>query len=153
MSADPGAIRALTPEDHALWLPLWQGYLAFYEAELPAGVTETTWRRLLDPAEPVHGALARDEAGRAVGLVHWLFHRSTWSVGEVCYLNDLFVDGTQRGKGLGRRLIRHVADAAAAKGSPKVYWLTHETNTTAQRLYNGVAERSGFIQYRKTLEP
>ncbi|WP_018389096.1 GNAT family N-acetyltransferase [Ancylobacter sp. FA202] len=146
-------IRALTADDHAHWLPLWQAYLVFYEATLPAEVTQTTWQRLLDPAEPVHGALAFDAGGQAVGLAHWLFHRSTWTVGEVCYLNDLYVDASQRGQGLGRRLIEHVAADATAKGSPKVYWLTHETNLTAQRLYNGVAERTGFIQYRKPLAP
>lgn len=144
-----GTIRALTADDHPQWLPLWQGYLTFYEAALPAIVTETTWQRLLDPAEPVHGALAIDGDGRAVGLVHWLFHRSTWWVGDVCYLNDLFVDPTLRGKGVGRALIAHVYAQATAKGAPKVYWLTHETNTTAQKLYNAVAERTGFIQYRQ----
>ncbi|CAA0113735.1 Uncharacterised protein [Starkeya nomas] len=150
MNATPtSTIRALAPADHALWLPLWQAYLTFYEAELPDAVSETTWRRLIDPAEPVHGALALDAQGRAVGLAHWLFHRSTWAVGDVCDLNDLFVDAGQRGQGLGRRLIEHVHAAAAAQGAPKVYWLTHETNATAQRLYNAVAERTGFIQYRK----
>lgn len=142
-------IRRVEEADHAVWLPLWQGYLTFYEAELPEAVTRTTWQRLLDPAEPVHGALAIDEEGRAVGLAHWLFHRSTWSEGDSCYLNDLFVDPGLRGKGVGRALIDHVHADAAAKGSPKVYWLTHETNTTAQRLYNAVAERTGFMQYRK----
>ncbi|MBS7542298.1 GNAT family N-acetyltransferase [Ancylobacter oerskovii] len=142
-------IRALRADDHEAWLPLWQAYLAFYEAELPAPVTRTTWERLIDPAEPVHGALAFDAAGQAVGLVQWLFHRSTWSIGDVCYLNDLFVDGSQRGKGLGRELIAHVHADAATRGAPEVYWLTHETNLTAQRLYNAVAERPGFIQYRQ----
>ncbi|QFR34356.1 N-acetyltransferase [Ancylobacter sp. TS-1] len=146
-------IRALTPPDHAHWLPLWRAYLTFYEASLPDEVTATTWGRLLDPAEPVHGALAFDGEGRAVGLVHWIFHRSTWAVGEVCYLNDLYVDPGQRGGGFGRALIAHVAADARAQGAAKVYWLTHETNATAQRLYNAVAERTGFIQYRKVLEP
>ena len=142
-------IRLLQESDHAAWLPLWQGYLTFYEAALPEVVTRTTWQRLLDPAEPVHGALAFDEEGRSVGFAHWLFHRSPWREGNSCYLNDLFVDPGLRGKGVGRALIDHVHADAAARGSPKVYWLTHETNTTAQRLYNAVAERTGFIQYRK----
>lgn len=146
-------IRGLTAQDHALWLPLWQGYLIFYEASLPEEVTRTTWARLLDPTEPVHGALAFDGDGRAVGLVHWIFHRSTWSVGPACYLNDLYVDPAQRGGGFGRALIGHVTGDARAKGAAKVYWLTHETNTTAQKLYNAVAERTGFIQYRKPLMP
>lgn len=146
-------LRAVTASDYADWLPLWQGYLTFYEASLPDAVTETTWARLLDPAEPVHGALAFDGEGRAVGLVHWIFHRSTWAVGEVCYLNDLYVDPGQRGGGVGRALIEHVTGEARAQGAAKVYWLTHETNVTAQKLYNAVAERTGFIQYRKPLTP
>ncbi|MCK0207287.1 GNAT family N-acetyltransferase [Starkeya koreensis] len=146
------SIRGLTAQDHALWLPLWQGYLTFYEASLPEEVTATTWARLLDPAAPVHGALAFDGEGRSVGLVHWIFHRSTWSVGPACYLNDLFVEPGQRGGGFGRALIAHVTGEARAQGAAKLYWLTHETNATAQRLYNAVAERTGFIQYRKTLD-
>ena len=144
-------IRAMQAGDHEAWLPLWQAYLTFYEAQLPHEVTQETWRRLLDPAEPVHGALAFDEEGRAVGLAHWLFHRSTWSVGDVCYLNDLFVDGSQRGKGLGAALIGHVHEEARARGAAELYWLTHESNATAQRLYNAVAERPGFIQYRQPI--
>ncbi|QIB34454.1 GNAT family N-acetyltransferase [Ancylobacter pratisalsi] len=151
--AAAGEIRPLGAEDHAMWLPLWRGYLTFYGAELPETVSATTWARLIDPAEPVHGALALDEAGRAVGLVHWLFHRSTWSEGDVCYLNDLFVADSQRGKGLGAGLIAHVHADATARGAAEVYWLTHETNATAQRLYNAVAERTGFIQYRKLVTP
>ncbi|MFK8252419.1 GNAT family N-acetyltransferase [Ancylobacter terrae] len=141
-------IRPLQPADRAAWESLWKAYQVFYEADLPAAVTETTWRRMLDPAEPVWGALAIRE-GRAVGLVHWLAHRSTWSVGDVCYLNDLYVDPAARGAGVGRALIAHVEADARARGCAELYWLTHETNLTAQRLYNEVAERSGFIQYRK----
>lgn len=144
-------IRELQAGDYETWRPLWQAYLTFYESTLPEEVTQTTFTRLLDPAEPMWGALAFDEAGQAVGLVHWLAHRSTWSVGDYCYLNDLFVDGSQRGKGLGRALIEHVYAAAAEMGCAEVYWLTHETNMTAQRLYNTLADRPGFIQYRKLI--
>ena len=143
-------IRLLTPDDHAIWLPLWKAYQTFYETELPERTTEVTWARLLDEAEPVHGALAFHD-GKAVGLVHYLTHRSTWSEGNVCYLNDLFTTPEARGKGFGRALIEHVYDAARAQGCFKVYWLTHETNVTAQSLYGQVADRTGFIQYRKLL--
>lgn len=143
-------IRLIEPADRAAWEPLWKAYQVFYKADLPAAVTESTWRRINDPAEPVWGALAVHE-GRAVGLVHWLAHRSTWSVSDFCYLNDLFVDDAVRGKGFGRALIEHVYADAREKGCAKVYWLTHETNATAQRLYNEVAEKTGFIQYRKLL--
>ena len=143
-------IRAISTQDHPAWLPLWRGYQAFYKVDIPDAVTQSTWSRMLDSSEPVHGALAI-VAGKTVGLVHFLFHRSTWTVGDVCYLQDLFVAPEVRGRGIGERLIAHVYEQAHAAGAPEVYWLTHETNATAMKLYDRVADRAGFVQYSKTL--
>lgn len=144
-------IRPVRSEDKAQWLPLWQGYLAFYKVEnLPPEVTETTWARFLDEAEPMH-ALVAEDGGELLGLVHYIFHRNTWMVNDVCYLEDLFTAEQARGKGVGRALIEAVYARAAAAGGTRVYWLTHETNITAQALYDKVAEKPGFIQYRKQI--
>lgn len=143
-------IRPVSTADHPAWLPLWHGYLDFYRSAFPAGTSETTWRRFLDPGEPMHAALAwRD--GRAVGLVHFIYHRSCWTEGDYCYLQDLFVDNAQRGEGVGRRLIEHVYTQARSKGASRVHWLTHESNRDAMQLYDRIAERSGFVQYRQIL--
>lgn len=142
------AIRAIEPGDRPAWLPLWRGYQAFYKVDLPEEASVATWDRLNDPAEPVGGALAwRD--GVAVGLVHHIRHRSCWTVGDYCYLQDLFVAEAARGAGLGRALIEHVYGVARAAGCSRVHWLTHETNTDAMMLYDRIADRSGFVQYRK----
>ncbi|MDP8917345.1 MAG: GNAT family N-acetyltransferase [Pseudomonadota bacterium] len=143
-------IRPFTAADRDAWEPLWQGYLTFYKSSLPAEVTDTTWRRLNDPAEPMHG-LAAVLDGRIVGIVHYLYHRSTWTTGDYCYLQDLFTTEEARGRGVGRALIEAVYERAKADGASRVYWLTHETNTAAQVLYDKVAVRSGFIQYRHML--
>ncbi|MDQ4212492.1 GNAT family N-acetyltransferase [Microbacterium capsulatum] len=145
-------ITALTADDRADWLTLWAGYLEFYESVIAPEVTETTFARFLNPAEPMHGAIARDDAGRAVGIVHWLEHRATWAIGPYTYLEDLFVAADVRGGGVGRALIAHVTDAARAAGSAKVYWLTAESNGTARTLYDRVADRSGFIHYQIGLD-
>ncbi len=144
-------IRALRPEDEEAWLPLWRGYLDFYAATLPEEVTRTTWQRLHDPAEPVHGLGAFDAGGRLVGIAHYIFHRSTWSAASHCYLNDLFTLPEARGAGVGRALIGRVYAEAEAAGAGRVHWLTHETNAVAQKLYDRVADRPGFVQYRKAL--
>ena len=144
------AVRPLAAGDHAAWLPLWRGYQAFYRVDIPAEVSAVTWARLLDTSEPMAGALAWD-GGSAVGLVHHIRHRSCWTVGDYLYLQDLFVAPATRGKGTGRRLIEHVYAVAAAAGCARVYWLTHETNTAAMQLYDRIAERSGFVQYRRLL--
>lgn len=143
-------LRAPGADDHAAWLPLWRAYQAFYKVDIPEATTEVTWRRLLDPAEPMHAMLAW-QGGRAVGLVHWIYHRSCWTVGDYCYLNDLYAEPDVRGTGIGRALIEHVYREAAAAGCSRVYWLTHETNEVAMRLYDRIADRSGFVQYRKAV--
>lgn len=145
-------IRALTADDHAEWLPLWGGYLSFYETDLPDEQTRLTWNRLLDPQFPIHGALAIRDDGHAVGLVHWLTHAATWSATPYTYLEDLYVDQGARGSGAGRALIAHVSSWARQHGSSKVYWLTHEANATARALYDRVAEHTGFVHYEIGLD-
>lgn len=129
------------------WLPLWKGYQRFYEVDIDGETTDLTWRRLMDPSEPmfVLGAFAD---GRLVGIVHFLFHRSTWTTGDYCYLQDLFTAPDARGAGAGRALIAAVCERATSQGASRVYWLTREDNATAIALYDKVALRTGFIQYR-----
>lgn len=145
-------IRPIAPGDRDAWRPLWDGYNAFYGRSGPTAlaeqITATTWNRFFDASEPVH-ALVAERDGRLIGLVHYLFHRSTTAIGLNCYLQDLFTDASARGGGVGRALIEAVYDAARRAGSSRVCWQTHETNATAMRLYDQVAEKSGFLVYRK----
>lgn len=149
-------IRPVKPEDYAQWLPLWTGYNTFYgrsgPSALPADITAMTWQRFFDDAEPMH-ALVAEQDGTLIGLAHYLFHRSTISIGPTCYLQDLFTLETARGTGIGTALIDEVYRQAAAAGAGRVYWQTHETNLTAMKLYDRIADRSGFLVYRKTLPP
>ncbi|MCU0881616.1 MAG: GNAT family N-acetyltransferase [Hyphomonadaceae bacterium] len=130
------------------WEPLWQNYLAFYKASVPDETTTLTFNRLTGENEPMGGFLARSPAGMAIGMVNWIDHRSCWTPGDYCYLQDLFVAPEGRARGVGKALIDAVVDAAKARGCSRVYWLTHETNTDAMVLYDRVAEKSGFVQYR-----
>jgi GNAT superfamily N-acetyltransferase len=141
-------IRRVGSHERAAWEPLWKGYQTFYEVALSDEVTATTWARLHDPAEPMFliGAYLK---GRLVGIVHYLYHRSCWTVRDYCYLQDLFVAPHARNLGVGRALIEAVERDARAAGASRVYWLTQESNAAARVLYDQVAERSGFIQYRK----
>lgn len=143
-------IRSITAGDYEQWAALWRAYQAFYAVDIPEAVTRGTWDRMLDPKEPMHAALAvKDD--RPIGLVHWIYHRSTWTTGDYCYLQDLFVDPGVRGTGAGRALIEHVYEDAQRHQAARVYWLTHESNQTAMQLYDRIADRSGFVQYRKML--
>jgi GNAT superfamily N-acetyltransferase len=147
-------IRAVQQPDCAKWKVLWDGYNAFYGRKeataLPDAITDMTWSRFFDAQEPMH-ALVAEHSGELLGLAHFLFHRSTIAIGPTCYLQDLFTIENARGKGVGRTLIEEVYRCAARAGSSRVYWQTHETNATAMKLYDKVAEKSGFLVYRKTL--
>jgi GNAT superfamily N-acetyltransferase len=145
-------IRCVTPEDYNQWLPLWDGYNAFYGRSGPTAlspeITRTTWARFFDSYDPVQ-ALVAETHGQLVGLAHYLFHRSTIEIPPICYLQDLFTSESARGKGIGRALINGVYDRAKQAGSNRLYWHTHESNTTARQVYDKVAKFPGFIVYIK----
>lgn len=144
-------IRHMQPSDRPAWEPLWLAYQRFYEVEIPAETTNTTWERFHDPAEPMHAMGAFDADGFLLGIVHVIFHRSTWLPDVTCYLQDLYVAESQRGKRTGEALIEAAANLARQQKAGRLYWLTHETNTQARKLYDRVAQNAGFIQYRKQL--
>ncbi|CAI0898429.1 N-acetyltransferase family protein [Serratia proteamaculans] len=145
-------IRNLEPRDFTSWNQLWQGYNAFYGREgntaLPDEITQTTWSRFFDAYEPMQ-ALVAEYKGELVGLTHFILHRSTIQIQPNCYLQDLFTTEALRGKGVARALITAVYEKAESLGLPRVYWNTHETNLTAMKLYDKLADKSGFVVYRK----
>lgn len=145
----PVTIRPLEARDREAWLPLWQGYLTFYETSVSDEVTDETWRRIVDPAGPIHGFAAFSDDGRMIGIVHYLFHPVTWAVSDRCYLEDLFVSPEARATGAGRALIEAVYRAADRMGADQVYWLTADSNATARQLYDRVAQVTPFIKYRR----
>jgi GNAT superfamily N-acetyltransferase len=142
------------PGEFDAWVELWDGYNAFYgrhgPTALPSEITRTTWQRFFDAYEPLHCLIAERD-GQLLGLAHYIFHRSTIQIAPTCYLQDLFTGVSARGRGVGRALIEAVYDRARSANCGRVYWHTHETNLQAMRLYETVAERSGFIVYRKAL--
>lgn len=144
-------IRLLTCHEYNFWKPFWEEYQEFYQVSLPEPVTEQTWLRLVDPAEPMH-ALGAFRGNTLVGITHYLFHRSTWAIEDTCYLQDLYVHSTQRGQGIGLALVKAVYHAADAGGGGQVYWLTHHSNGPARRLYDQVAKTPGFILYERLTE-
>jgi len=142
------AIRPLRLDERVAWEPLWKGYLHFYRITAPQETYDATWARLHDPNEPMW-LLGGYVDGKLLGIVHYIYHRSCWTIGDYCYLQDLFVAERARKLGLGRALIEAVYEAARAAGASRVHWLTHETNAVARSLYDTLADRPGFIQYRK----
>ena len=133
--------------DHQQWIPYWLAYQDLYKVCLSSKVTETTWQRFFDEAEPVYCAVAK-QGDKVLGFVHYVIHRSTWAESNYCYLEDLFVSEDVRGQHIGKQLIEHVQQQAKKHHASRLYWHTHETNLRGQRLYDWVAKKSGMIEYR-----
>lgn len=142
-------IRALGAEDRPSWERLWDDYCDFYGQKLPPEVSDATWSRILDPASPIQGWGAFVE-GRLVGLAHTVLHPHTWSTRTLCYLEDLFVSPSVRGRGVGHSLISFLWDRAAAEGWGRLYWHTEESNATARRLYDRFRPADGYVRYTLT---
>jgi GNAT superfamily N-acetyltransferase len=147
-------IRPIVPADYQAWRPLWDGYNAFYGRVGPTAlaeeITAATWRRFFEPAEPVR-ALVAEQFGQILGLTHYIFHRSTSRLRDICYLQDLFTVEQARGRGIGRRLIEAVYGVARDAGCSRVYWQTQVTNSAGRALYDKVAGHFGFIVYSHEL--
>ena len=143
-------IAPLNKNDYDAWLSLWQSYLNFYETSLPANTTESTWHNLLDSNVPIYGFGAWLD-GTLVGITHVVLHPNTWNSTKCCYLEDLYVNESVRGHGVGRVLIEHVYEFARQQNCNRVYWTTQEDNTAARRLYDTLASKTDMIQYRKDL--
>ena len=144
-------IRPLVIDDEADWRRLWSAYLAFYETVLPEEIYRSTFARLTGGGSGDFRGLVAELDGRAVGLAHYLFHRSCWTLNDICYLQDLYADPEVRGTGIGRALIEAVYGKAGEAGAPEVYWMTQEFNATARRLYDRIAGKTPFIIYQKNL--
>jgi GNAT superfamily N-acetyltransferase len=142
------AIGRLDPADRADWEVLFRGYIDFYRRTLPQEMYDRAWGEFQAGAR-MH-ALGAKLGGRLVGIAHFLVHANI-TAPDVCYLQDLFTAPDARGQGVGRALIGAVADWARGQSCSRLYWSTQESNATARRLYDQVADNDGFILYRMPL--
>ncbi len=139
--------RDARPDDEARWRELWAGYLVFYEVTVDADITDSTWRRVLDPASAIRMRVAEID-GRVMGFALYLTHEGTWIRGKDCYLEDLFVDEEARGKGIGRALLADLVSLCKANGWSRLYWHTSEHNTRARALYDRFVKSDVHVRYR-----
>ncbi|HEE9786635.1 GNAT family N-acetyltransferase [Enterobacter soli] len=142
-------VRAVRAEDYPQWRPLWDGYTHFYDCVLDESVTASTWERALDPHSSMFCRVAESE-GRVIGFAMCVLHEGTWSTAPLCYLEDLFVDATQRGAGTGQALIDALMEEGKREGWSKLYWVTRQNNP-ARKLYDRFGEADDYVRYRISL--
>lgn len=139
-------IRSALPADEAAWRALWRGYCDFYRANVGDAVTERTWKRILDPDSAIMCVVAEVD-GQVYGFANCVVHENTWETQPVCYLEDLFVLPSARGHGIGGALIEWLRNAMRAEGWARLYWMTHEDNERARKLYDRFSQADGFVRY------
>lgn len=151
----PIVVRDVIEADLNQWRKLWDQYNEFYgragSTALSEDIVQSTWKRLLEPNEPVH-CLVAVSGDRLVGLAHYIFHRSMITIENTAYLQDVFSEPSLRRKGIGRKLIAEFYERANQAGTVAVYWHTHSSNETAKRLYDKVAKNTGFVVYRHAVD-
>ncbi len=143
------SVRLIETGDYSDWRRLFDAYLVFYETELPDDLIQLTWKRLLSQQDGMFGLIALDDSGPAVGIANLVCHRSTWAKEWYCYLEDLYVDPTDRGTGAGRALIEATYEEALRRGASRTYWATHKDNDVARRLYDRMATLTPFLRYER----
>lgn len=143
-------IKDAAGEHEAEWRALWGQYLAFYGDDLPAAVTSRTWARIMDSGSRLNGRFAFLDT-KMVGFALHHHHVSTWTEGDDCYLEDLYLTKEARGHGIGRALLDDLRNMAKAKGYKRLYWHTDEGNLTARRLYDTYTKADGHVRYRVKL--
>lgn len=141
------SIRKVEARDEMRWRELWDGYCRFYERELSESITRHTWARILDATSPVHAIVAERDEGSVVGVANYLLHENTSALGQVCYLQDLFVDSRQRAVGIGKQMIDWLIAEMKLQGWSRLYWQTKENNYRARGLYDKYTPHSGFLRY------
>lgn len=139
-------IRPVAQDDRVAWAALFRGYRDFYALAPDDAVIETVWHWLMDPSHELE-ALVAERDGALVGIAHWRLFARPSRGGTAIFLDDLFTAPEARGRGIGRSLIGRLQEIAAREGLLEVRWITSETNTDAQRLYDRVAERVPFFTY------
>ena len=139
-------VRAALPSDEPAWRELWRGYCDFYQAQLPEAVTNHTWQRILDPDSQIMCVMAEVD-GQVYGFANCVVHQATWEIQAVCYLEDLYVHPSARGRGIGATLLEWLRNAMRAEGWARLYWVTREGNAEARRLYDRFASADDFVRY------
>lgn len=148
MSDSELTVRYAIAEDQKDWVAMWRKFLHDKPDEPGDRTTEEkNWSRIMDTTNPLRCLVGIDANGNKVGFILFVVFPFTWSVLDVCYLEDLFVAPEARRKGYARALIDALAEVGRKENWYKIFWMTEADNQPAQRLYDTVARRMDYLRY------
>lgn len=125
--------------------------LAIYEkAEHEVTATVATIEQSIFGPSSVTRALVAERDGMPVGMAIWFFSYSTWQAKNGLYLEDLYVTPSARGVGIGKALLRRLAQIAIENGCGRFEWSVLDWNEPAIRAYDaiGAEPQKEWLRYR-----
>ena len=137
--------------DREAWALLYRGYAEFYQVPMTDGILDTVWQWIRDDGNPFFGLIAKDEQGRAVGLMHCRQMPSPLRGALVGFLDDLFVLPEARGQGVVEQLYAALESLGREQGWPLIRWITAEDNGRARAVYDKLADRTHWVTYQLNL--
>ncbi len=145
-------VEPVTAQQLETLLPMIAAYQRFYEVEdVDTERNRAFFCRFLAPSQD--GMLLGAWRGEdLVGYACLYWHFTSLVPAETVLMNDLYVDESCRGQGIGRALIEASAAVARERGADHLEWATAPDNVAAQRLYDLTgAERSEWVEYELRL--
>ncbi|WP_119274099.1 GNAT family N-acetyltransferase [Taklimakanibacter deserti] len=148
MSSKPLIIRPAEAHDRDAFLEMWRDFVSLAPDE-PGNhqMGETNWRRIMDPDHGLECIVALGDDGAPAGFTLFLPLAFTWSTGDACYLQDIYVRPESRGSGIAQAMIEHLRQLGLKAGWFKIFWMTQADNIAAQRVYDKVAKRMDYLRY------
>ena len=139
-------IRNLEQKDKANWDKLYNGYGDFYKVAINKGVLDTLWGWIHDENHDVNG-LCFELEGKIVAIAHYRTMPRPIKGQYIGFLDDLFVEPEFRGQKIAQKLISHLKSLSKANNWQGVSWITHSANENAKKLYDKIANNTGFELY------
>ena len=139
-------IRNLKQKDKENWAKLYNGYANFYKVPMNTEVLDTLWGWIHDESHDVKG-LCFELEGKIVGIAHYRTMPRPIKGQYIGFLDDLFVEPEFRGQQIAQKLISHLKSLSKDNNWDGIRWITHSSNENAKKLYDKIANNTGFELY------
>ena len=139
-------IRFLEQKDKEKWAKLYNSYADFYKVPMNTGILDTLWNWIHDKNHVVKG-ICFELDNKIVGIAHYRTMPRPIKGQYIGFLDDLFVEPEMRGQKVAQKLINHLKSLSKVNNWDGIRWITHSSNENAKKLYDKIANNTGFELY------
>jgi ribosomal protein S18 acetylase RimI-like enzyme len=145
-------VSELSLQDRVEWEVLYYGYAEFYKVPMNQEILDTVWSWIFDKNNAFYALVAKDDAGRYLGLMHYRAMPSPLRGKLVGFLDDLFIKPEFRGNGIVDALYEALNRSAVDKGWPFMRWITAENNYRGRGVYDKLSDKTQWVTYQMPVE-